>query len=365
MSPLTSVDPKLLASFYEGISRPQRFAQGLQQIGELLDCERVSLRLWDRRGAWGCRSDAARAAGGWELKSGEESLPEPALRNLIGKFEAGKWQLVVQAPVTRTAASTTSPPCSEVALCSRIALSQAEALLSLHRGDSDWTSDQIARARNACRALLPALDPIARQWQSAQQIGRLSAMLDSLRMPMLLVDASQRALVANSSARGLFNLSGKTSSGKIVISLPGVPASQFAQRLRDACAEPAVGGVLPLPLGEPATGAHLLVLPLRLHRTRLKQAVALVLVQGLATANGPAQQLLQHVYGLTPAEARLAMLILDGQSPGTVASVLQLSVTTVRSQLSAVLKKTGAQRQSDLVRRLAPLMLLQKDISSR
>jgi DNA-binding CsgD family transcriptional regulator len=365
MSPLASVDPKLLASFYEGISRPQRFAQGLQQIGERLDCERVSLRLWDRRGNWGCRSEASRCEGGWTLTSVDESLPEPALRTLVGKLEPGNWQLIAQAPTLKPVASGNSAGCGQVALCTRIALSQADALLSLYRSDSHWTPDQIARARNAGRALLPALDPIARQRQSAQQVGSLSAMLDSLRMPMLLVDSSQRALGANMSARGLFNLSGKTSSGKIVISLPGVPASQFTQRLRDACAEPAIGGVLPLPLGEHAAGAHLLVLPLRLHRTRLKPAVALVLVQGLATANGPAQQLLQHVYGLTPAEARLAMLILDGQSPGTVASVLQLSVTTVRSQLSAVLKKTGAQRQSDLVRRLAPLMLLEKDVSSR
>ena len=65
------------------------------------------------------------------------------------------------------------------------------------------------------------------------------------------------------------------------------------------------------------------------------------------------------------AEARLALLILEGQSPGRVASALQLSVTTVRTQLSAVLKKTGAQRQSDLVRRLAPLMLLDKDFALR
>ena len=189
-------------------------------------------------------------------------------------------------------------------------------------------------------------------------------MLDSLRMPMMLVDASQRALAANAAARGLFNLSGKTSSGKIAISLPGLPASQFAQLLTRACGKPATGGVLPLHIGTDAGPAHLLVLPLRTHRASLAQPVGLVLVQGLATANAHAQPLLQHVYGLTPAEARLTLMILDGQSPGHAATALRLSVTTVRSQLSAVLKKTGAQRQSDLVRRLAPLLLLEKDFAT-
>ncbi len=72
----------------------------------------------------------------------------------------------------------------------------------------------------------------------------------------------------------------------------------------------------------------------------------------------PAQQVLQHVYRLTPAEARLAQMILEGQSPGRAAAALQVSVSTIRTQLSSVLKKTGAQCQSDLVRRLLPLQFL-------
>ncbi len=365
MPPLSRVDTQLLASFYEGISKPQRFAQGLQRIGQLLDCERVSLSLWDRRGAWAHVSEAVCDEGKWVLKTADDKFPEPALRALVAKFEPGSWRLLEQLHCSSSGTGTATRKRGRVWLCVRILLPQAEALFSLQRGDSDWRQPHIELARDACIALSPALEPIARQRQLAQLVGRQSAMLDSLRMPMMLVDASQRALVANASARGLFNLSGKTSSGKIAIALPGLPASQFSQLLREACGEPAVGGVLPLSLREETAGAHLLVLPLRLQRGVDRQPVALVLVQGLASANGHARQLLQHVYGLTPAEARLALLILDGQSPGRVASALQLSVTTVRSQLSAVLKKTGAQRQTDLVRRLAPLMLLEKDVASR
>ncbi len=363
MPSLSSVDAQLLASFYEGISKPLRFAQGLQRIGELLGCERVSVSLWDRRGSWGHGIEAAWRDGQWTLRSADDSLPEPAMRALVTKFEPGNWKLLEQLHCVPSHKSTAAH--GHVALCMRIVLPQAEALISLQHMDRNWQQQQVEQAREACRALLPALEPIARQQQLAQQVGRLSAMLDSLRMPMMLVDSSQRALAANASARGLFNLSGKTTAGKIAIGLPGMPSSQFAQLLKDACGEPAVGGVLPLRLNEAAAVAHLLVLPLRRRRGAGIPPLALVLVQGLAGANGDAQQLLQRVYGLTPAEARLALLILDGQSPGRVASALQLSVTTVRSQLSAVLKKTGTQRQSDLVRRLAPLMLLEKDVAAR
>ena len=364
MPPLSNADPQLLASLYEGISRPQRFAQGLQRIAELLGCERVSVRIWDRRGGWGCASEVLFLDGRWQLKTIDDQLPEPALRALVGKFEPGKWKLVEQLHHAATVAVGDPGRRSEAWLCTRIMLSQAEALLSLQRPERNWLPEQIERARDACRAMLPALEPMARQRQLAMQVGSLSVMLDSLRMPMMLVDASQRALAANAAARGLFNLSGKTSSGKIAIALPGVPASQFAQLLKGACGKPAVGGVLALQMRHEGNAAHLLVLPLRAHRLSPTQPVALVLVQGLAAANAHAQPLLQHVYGLTPAEARLTLMILDGQSPGRAATALQLSVTTVRTQLSAVLKKTGAERQSDLVRRLAPLLLLEKDLAT-
>jgi DNA-binding CsgD family transcriptional regulator len=212
--------------------------------------------------------------------------------------------------------------------------------------------------------MLPALEPIAQHKQLAQQSSRFSAMLDSLRIPMALIDTSQRMLAANASARQMFDLSARSSSGRIVIALPGVSPIQFAQLIRGACGTPAIGGVLPVQFSPASAGAHVLVMPLQNQHLTQQKPAALVLVQGLAIASVHAHQLLQHLYRLTPAEARLAVLILDGQSPSRVASALQLSVTTVRTQLSAVLKKTGAQRQSDLVRRLAPLMLLEKHLAA-
>jgi len=365
MPPLSTVDAQLLASFYEGITNPQRFAQGLRRIGELLDCQRVSVNLWDRRGNWGCGSEAMHHDGGWQLKASDDILPEPALRAIVSQFAPGSWKLVEQLHSSSCVANAVLRADGHASLCTRITLSHAEALVSLNTHGGDWRLEQIEQAHKACRALLPALEAIARQQQLAQQVRSLSTMLDSLRMPMMLIDSAQRALAANASARGLFNLSGKTSSGKIETALPGASASQFAQLIRQACSKTAAGGVLPLQLNEAADVAHLLVLPLHLKRNSGRQTVALVLLHGPTSTSGHAKHLLQHVYGLTPAEARLALLILDGLSPSHAASVLKLSVTTVRTQLSSVLKKTGAQRQPDLVRRLVPLMLLDQGITNR
>lgn len=356
-------DTYLLSCFYEGISRPRRLAQGLQRLGEMLACESVSLRIWDRRGHWGCSARAVNHAGQWALSINEGERPEPVLRALVSKFEPGHWKRLER--LHRSSPGDTghlqklvTQPGDEVIFSNRMPLSQAEALLSLHRRGGDWPDlqSQLALASDACRALLPALDPIARLQQLSRQSSQLSAVLNGLRIPMLLLDASLRPLATNASARALFHLSARTPTGKITAALPGLPAARLAQLVERACSQPAAGGVIEFTAPDGSGAAHLLVLPLAVP-TGAAQPAALVLVQHGGVPDH-AQHLLQQVYQLTPAEARLAQLILDGQSPGRAATVLKVSVTTVRTQLSAVLKKTGAQRQSDLVRRLSPLLML-------
>lgn len=359
-----SIDTQLVACFYEGISQPQRLAQGLQCLGDRLACERVSLNLWDRRGHWGMASHALRLGDGWQLKASEGELPDPALQALARKFKPGHWARLGylfegQAEPGRTAAKEMA---RKAMLCTRIELAQAEALITLYRPDGGWDDarPQIGQAADLSRALLPALDPIARLRHLSRQVACQSAVLDSVRMPIILMDSSQRPLAVNAAAAAIFKLAPKANGRKSVVALPGVAPSRFSQLVGLACADPATGGVLPFqpPPSHNAPASHLLVLPLRITCGGLPHPAALILVQGAGGLPEESQLLLQHVYGLTPAEARLAQLILDGQSPGNAASILQVSVATIRTQLSAVLKKTGAQRQSDLVRQLSPLLML-------
>lgn len=361
MEPSSTLDPSLLACFYEGISKPKRLGEGLQRMGQLLDCDRVSLRIWDRRGQWGCRSEVARRDSDWTLETTDSELPAPALRALLKNFEPGQWKLLEQfqrppqPPEIKRQAFQSD---GGAALCTRLSLPQAEAMLALWRKSRVWNDvpSLLERANPVCRALLPALDPIARLRQLGQQATMLSTMLNSFRMPMMLIDASQRPLARNAAAGALFRMSSRSVGGKLAVSVPGVPESQFSELLRRALGKQAAGGIIEVPARQGVPVTHLLVLPLVLRGAGQSQQAALVLMQGANGGTEPVDQLLQNLYGLTPAEARLAQLILDGQSPGDAASLLRVSVATVRTQLSAVLKKTGAQRQSDLVRRLSPLL---------
>ena len=64
------------------------------------------------------------------------------------------------------------------------------------------------------------------------------------------------------------------------------------------------------------------------------------------------RELLQSLFALTPAEARLAEQFANGISLTEVADNLRITVATARTQLKSVFRKTGTSRQAELVRLL-------------
>lgn len=66
-------------------------------------------------------------------------------------------------------------------------------------------------------------------------------------------------------------------------------------------------------------------------------------------------QMLREGFGLTAAEARLALILAEGPTLAEAAERLGVSVNTVRNQLRAVFDKLGLNRQSELVRALTQL----------
>lgn len=81
--------------------------------------------------------------------------------------------------------------------------------------------------------------------------------------------------------------------------------------------------------------------------------------QVLVTINDPDAEtppdlatLLQKLYDLTPAEARVCLALLEDLSPAEIAERFNVSRTTVVSQLRSIFGKTETSRQSQLVRLL-------------
>ena len=67
----------------------------------------------------------------------------------------------------------------------------------------------------------------------------------------------------------------------------------------------------------------------------------------------PSASDLADLFGLSPAEARVAAALMTGKSLSDIAATSGVQITTVRSQLRSILRKVGVKRQFDLVRILS------------
>ena len=83
--------------------------------------------------------------------------------------------------------------------------------------------------------------------------------------------------------------------------------------------------------------------------------VACVVITDPAKTPPHSPSLLKKLYGLTPAEARLAERITLGESPEQAAATLKIGIATARTHLSSIFHKTEVSRQSELVRLLVKL----------
>jgi DNA-binding CsgD family transcriptional regulator/PAS domain-containing protein len=73
-------------------------------------------------------------------------------------------------------------------------------------------------------------------------------------------------------------------------------------------------------------------------------------------ANAPSpMRLIAQLYGLTPAECRLAEALLASQTLAEYGERVGLTRNTIKTELKSLFAKTGTARQSDLVRQLAKL----------
>ena len=93
--------------------------------------------------------------------------------------------------------------------------------------------------------------------------------------------------------------------------------------------------------------------PLALQRIPLYQANGgceyfVIVLADLAGRPQPNPLTLKRIFGLTGAEAKLAIRIGHGDTPSEIARDHGVSVATVRSQLASVFAKTQTRRQTDL-----------------
>jgi len=102
----------------------------------------------------------------------------------------------------------------------------------------------------------------------------------------------------------------------------------------------------------------LIVAPLRSDRSLGPRAASvLVCVADLEAGLSLPERQLRELFGLTPAETRLALELLKGADLREAAQSLGTSPTTVRNQLAAIFAKTDVNRQAELIQLMMRLLV--------
>lgn len=250
--------------------------------------------------------------------------------------------------------------------------SQVVAILGIHRGRGTrpLDDDELGLCRRLGRHVCTALALWRRQVSVLAQCQLGNTVLDQLPHPVLLIDEQLQLHHANLAAHRL--LQGhehlRLREGALAIASPdGQHELLLAlRRLRIGGAAsyrddgPAQTTRTVVRLGNPHGSQALALVISRLNPELTMGAfgprdLAMILVHELHQRAPIDRFLAAAIYGLTPAEAAVAVEVAQGCMPADIATDHCVALSTVRAQLSSVFSKMGISRQAELVAALATL----------
>ena len=179
-----------------------------------------------------------------------------------------------------------------------------------------------------------------------------SETLAALDLPALVLDEKGKVLAANHLIEVMTGFVHWRAHDRV--SLKDKAADQL---LRDAIAtiDLARGASVrsfPVRGAEMTMVAH--VVPIRLSaRDIFVHCAATLILTPVTVLHAPPIELVQSLFDLTPAEARVARCLATGESADDIAMRSGVSTNTIRTQVRGVLEKTGCNRQAEVIALLA------------
>lgn len=174
--------------------------------------------------------------------------------------------------------------------------------------------------------------------------------LQALNLPGAVLRGRGGVLAANKLLESLIPAVFQDRTQRMTMTDPA--ADKLLETALDALASGTAGHVSSIPVA--ATEQHV---PMIVHVVPVRReahdiftgATAMLVVTPVDRAAVPSAEVLQGLFDLTPAEARVAQGIVRGDTVEKLAVASGLSRETIRSQLKAALQKTGTARQAELV----------------
>jgi DNA-binding CsgD family transcriptional regulator len=247
-------------------------------------------------------------------------------------------------------------------------LSTAQRFVHLSTGrrlnHPDFDAEDIAVMRTMLPHLVTALRVAQRLATADLRAAGAGTALDRLDTGVILADAAARILFANRTAEAILAANDGLGTDREGVCACGHGATRVLRRLIASCADIRIsnggpGGSIELPRGKARKPLHVVVAPFRAEAAQIDtvwlgatRPVAILTITDPEREQRVRKEYLRHRFGLTPAEADVAMEIVKGDGRDASAARLGIAATTVRAHLSHIFEKTGVHRQAELVRLL-------------
>lgn len=232
-----------------------------------------------------------------------------------------------------------------------------QGIIGLHRGktQADFTPQALNRLNGHVEHLRRMFAIRGRLAHLAERHDLLSAIFAAGREAALALGADGRLLMSNSAGEallrageflrvrnGLVRTAGDTGSEAFEAAL-GIALDRRERRASECLVSSAEGRTVALslmPLSSLSGGTAVLVTITEPRRRPARAAVAAHLARA---------------YGLSSAEADVALRIAEGQNIGRISDERGSTAGTVRTQVKQILSKMGAKRQAEVVRTILSL----------
>lgn len=227
--------------------------------------------------------------------------------------------------------------------------------LGLHRAltDAEYSQEE----RFALDAAIPHLRRLAetraRLTLTAGRLGDIETLLHSQAAPVILTSGTGRVLFANDAGIALLAEADGLSSRLGLLRVAGAQGGRLEAAIARAAGPAATPDAVLIPRPSGRAALRVVVAP---HRgPNARPGRVMLLIENPETGDAGLGERLRQLFGLSAAEAELAVLLNAGRSMADIAETRQVLPSTARTQLNAILLKTGARKQSDLLAMIARL----------
>lgn len=182
--------------------------------------------------------------------------------------------------------------------------------------------------------------------------------VDQLSVATVILDEQGRVLNTNAVARAMLDEADGLGQRGQRLHIASRPADKALQEALESIArarrgqEPSVVKALRVPRSAGRSDLGLVIRPVPTSEWSEGQSspCTAVFISDPDFRDSASQQTLGELFGLTPAEANLAILLARGLSLAEVSEAQNISPHTARAQLKSIFSKTGVSRQAELVR---------------